>query len=153
MEKWSIEKMVDYWRLWEIHAGESFMDYFVDDNIHNVGIVLGYFCGKFPELGGYILEVSEYKIPWKFIMDSPYEDGEFLPSIDMLVEEYYEVEDEEGVFNKENYNKAIYVWCSLLHDIDIYYKRFTKWVEKNETPDIIEKLNEKWRNETKGNNC
>lgn len=147
MEKWPVEKMSDYWRTWEICMGESFMNYFVCDNIHNMGIILGYFCGKFPELGNYILEISDYKLPWKFIMDSPHKNSEFFPSIDMLVEEFYEVEDEKGLFNEENYDKTVHVWCSLLHDIDIYYKRFIEWVEKNNDDRITQKMNEKWTQE------
>ena len=69
MEKWPIEKMVDYWWFWEIRFGESFIDYFVDDYIHNMGIVVGFFCGRFPELGKYILEASNYKVPWTYIQD------------------------------------------------------------------------------------
>lgn len=150
MKKWSIEKMSDFWSLWEQYAGESFIDYFVDDNIHNMGIVIGYFCGKFPKLGNFILEVSNYKIPWKYIQDG-YRViylGKYLPSISELVEEFYEVENEDGVYNDENYDKVIYAWCSLIHDIDVYYSRFSEWINKNETPDVIEKLNKKWSNET-----
>lgn len=144
MKKWSIEKMSDFWSLWEQYAGESFMDCFVSDNIYNMGIVIGYFYGKFPELGRYILEASDYKVPWKFIMDSPYRDGNFLPGIDALVEAFYDVENEDGVYNDENYDKVIYVWCSLIHDIDIYYSRFIKWIDKNEISDVTKELNKRW---------
>lgn len=123
MKKWSIEKMSDFWSLWEQYAGESFIDYFVDDNIHNMGIVIEYFCDK------------------------------YLPSISELVEEFYEVENEDGVYNDENYDKVIYAWCSLIHDVDVYYSRFSEWINKNETPDVIEKLNKKWSNETESDNC
>lgn len=144
MEKWTIEKMVKFWRQWEIHAGEPFMDCFVNDNIYNMGIVIGYFCGKVPELGKYILETSDYTIPWLYIMDSISKDGsdEYIPGIDELVEEFYKVADKNGVFNKENYNKTVYIWCSLIHDIDIYYTRFIEWIKDNKCEDIIQKLSE-----------
>lgn len=136
MEKWTIEKMTKFWRQWEIHAGESFMDCFVNDNIYNTGIVVGYFCGKVPELGKYILEASNYAVPWQFIRDCVRKrnSDEYLSSIDELVEEFYKVKDEEnGTFNEENYNKVIYIWCSLIHDIDIYYERFINWVRDEQT--------------------
>lgn len=135
MEKWTIEKMTKFWRQWEIHAGESFMDCFVNDNIYSPGIAVGYFCGKFPELGKYILEASDYTVPWLYITDfiSKDDSDEYIPGIDELVEEFYKVEDENGTFNEENYNKAICVWCSLIHDIDIYYERFINWVRDDQT--------------------
>lgn len=148
-EKWPIEKMMDYWRFWEVRFGESFIDYFVDGNIYDMGIVVGYFCGKFPELGKYILETSGYKIPWTYVQDwiTKKEPEKDIPSISYLVELFYDVENEDGIFNEENYDKSIYVWCSLVHDIDVYYKRFMDWVEKNEDEEITQKLNEIWKQE------
>lgn len=142
MEKWSIEKMTEYWSLWEYRYGESFIDYFVDDNIHNMGLVVGFFCGRFPELGKYILEASNYKIPWSFVQDEIYrkEFEEEIPSISYLVELFYNVEDEEGEWHEENYEKEIYAWCSLIHDIDAYYRRFISWVNIQDE-ELIQKLN------------
>lgn len=147
MEKWSVEKMMDYWRLWEIRFGESFMDYFVDNSIYNMGFVVGYFYGKFMDLGKYLLETSDYTIPWTFIQDwiTKREPEKDIPSISHLVELFYNVEDEDGVWSEENYNKSIYVWCSLIHDTDIYYNRFIEWIEKNEDEKITNQLNEKWK--------
>lgn len=149
-EKWSIEKMMDYWRLWEVRFGESFIDYFVDDNLNNMGFVVGYFYGKFPELGKYILEASNYCIPWSFVQDwiTEKEPEKDIPSISHLVELFYNVENEDGIFNEENYDKSIYVWCSLIHDVDEYYTRFINWTERNEDEEITKKLNE-----SESNNC
>lgn len=142
MEKWSIEKMTEYWDLWECYYGESFIDYFVDINIRSIGIVVGFFCGRFPELGKYILEASNYKLPWNYIQEDIYKEksGEDIPSISYLVELFYNVEDEEGNWYEENYEKEIYAWCSLIHDIDIYYERFMNWVDEQDK-ELIQKLN------------
>lgn len=140
MEKWSIEKMTEYWNLWEERYGESFIDYFVDDNMHDMGLVVGFFCGRFPELGRYILETSEYSIPWNYVQDEIYRPGEEdIPSISYLVEVFYNV-DNEGEWNEENYEKVIYAWCSLIHDIDIYYEKFMNWVDEQDK-ELIQKLN------------
>lgn len=149
MEKWQVAKMVDYWNLWEAYAGESFIDYFVDDNIHDMGIVVGYFCGRFPKLGRYILEASEYRIPWAYIQDWAYkkETKEEIPSISHLVERFYNAEDENGRWSQDNYDKVVCAWCCLIHDIDIYYQRFIEWVERNKDEKLTQKLNEIWNQE------
>lgn len=149
MEKWQVAKMVDYWWFWEIRFGESFIDYFVDDNIHNMGIVVGFFCGRFPKLGRYILEASEYKVPWTYIQDwiTKKEPEKDIPSISHLVELFYKVENEEGICDRNNYAKSIYAWCTLIHDIDIYYDRFIEWVEKNEDEELTQELNNLWKEE------
>lgn len=149
MEKWQVAKMVDYWSLWEIRFGESFIDYFVDDNIHDMGIVVGFFCGRFPKLGRYILEASEYRVPWTYIQDwiTKKEPKKDIPSISHLVELFYEVENEEGIFDRKNYTKSVYAWCALIHDIDIYYDRFMEWVEKNEDEELTQELNNLWKEE------
>lgn len=36
---------------------------------------------------------------------------------------------------------------SYPYDIDIYYKRFMEWVDKNEDEEITKKLNEIWKQE------
>lgn len=148
-EKWAVEKMVDYWNLWEAHAGESFIDYFVDDNLNDMGFVIGYFYGKFPELGRYILEASDYYIPWSYVQDwiTKKEPEKDIPSISHLVELFYNVENEDGIFNGENYDKSVYVWCSLIHDVDAYYTRFMDWIERNEDVKIMHELNETWKQE------
>ncbi len=147
MEKWSIEKMTEYWNLWEIRFGESFIDYFVDDYIHNMGIVVGFFCGRFPELGKYILEASNYKVPWTYIQDwiTKKEPEKDIPSISHLVELFYEVENEEGIFDKNRYAESVYAWCTLIHDIDAYYNRFIEWVEKNNDEELTQELNNLWK--------
>lgn len=147
MEKWSIEKMVDYWQFWEIRFGESFIDYFVDDNIHNMGIVVGFFCGRFPELGRYILEESEYKIPWTYVQDwiTKKEPEKDIPSISYLVELFYKVENEEGIFDRSRYAKSVYAWCTLIHDIDAYYNRFIEYAEKNNDEKLTQELNNLWK--------
>lgn len=149
MEKWQVAKMVNYWSLWEIRFGESFIDYFVDDNIHDMGIVVGFFCGRFPNLGRYILEASEYKIPWTYIQNwiTKKEPEKDIPSISHLVELFYEVENEEGIFDRKNYTKSVYAWCTLIHDIDIYYNRFMEYIEKNEDEELTQELNNLWKEE------
>lgn len=140
--------MMDYWRLWEVRFGESFIDYFVDDSIHDMRFIVGYFYGRFPELGRYILETSNYYIPWTYVQDwiTKKEPEKDIPSISHLVELFYNVEDDdEGIFSEENYNKSIYVWCSLIRDVDIYYKRFMDYIEKNEDKGITQKLNDLWK--------
>lgn len=121
--KFSVEELIELWSIWEEHAGESFIDYFLDDNINNMSLVIGYLIAKEPDLGNYILQQSDGTIPWEYIQDCP---GVKTDSISYLVEQFYNVYD-GNVWKEENYHKAQSIWCSLIHDVDIYYKRFEEW--------------------------
>ena len=72
-----------------------------------------------------------FTIRARFPKDYPYQG---------LVELFYNVEDEEGEWHEENYEKEIYAWCSLIHDIDAYYRRFISWVNIQDE-ELIQKLN------------
>lgn len=147
--KLSVEEIAELWRIWEAVAGESFIDYFLDDAVNNVGFVVGYFVGKFPELGQYILQTTNYTIPWRFIQDNPYVERtkDFIPSLLGIVENFYGVYDLDGnSWNPEAYDKSVFVWSSLIHDVDSYYKDYCDWMSNEcyHNEDIIKEFNE-WK--------
>lgn len=132
MDKFSVEELIELWGIWEEEAGESFIDYFVDDNIKCMPFVLGYWSAKFPDLFEFLMNIGEGKIPWSSAQDAPIG----FESISCLVEIFYKVVscgvEEDGHWSQETYNKSIMPWCSLIHDIDIYYNRFIKWKSKQQ---------------------
>lgn len=60
MEKKSIEEIKELIDKFEGTCGESFVDYFIDDNINNIGFLVGYIYGKFPDLGKGV--VGQFKL-------------------------------------------------------------------------------------------
>ena len=131
MEKLTIEELVELWQIWEGEAGESFVDYFVDDHIRSMHFVLGYWSAKFPDLYKFLIEQGKGKggIPWTSAQDCP---GE-LDSISSLVEQYYgaySYDEETGYthWDSDNYAKAILPWCTLIIENNIYYERLHKWL-------------------------
>lgn len=58
MDKFTVDEIQQIWGIWESRYDESFVDYFLDDNINNMGIVLGYWSAKYPELFKYIMNMT-----------------------------------------------------------------------------------------------
>ena len=114
--KISKEQLQELWRDWELKHGESFMDYFVDDNINELGIVLGCWSVTYPDLFNYIMKESGWCIPGEYVQDE----------LSSLVESYYANDiDPDGYIelNEGEYELSILPWCEVICCIDIYYER------------------------------
>lgn len=139
MDKFTVDEIQQIWGIWESRYDESFVDYFLDDNINNMGIVLGYWSAKYPELFRYIMNMTDWCIPWEYIQDSLTNYG----SLDRVVEDFYGVE--ANGWNEERYEESLRPWCSLIHDVDIYYERFNEWLKNQSCYDEIMKELEEWK--------
>lgn len=120
MEKKSIEEIKELIDKFEGTCGESFVDCFIDDNINNIGFLVGYIYGKFPDLGKVLLANSNWRIVWKFVQDCYYKDGEEVESIAGIVENYY----------NEDHDKENLFWATVIYDNDPYYDRFEDWLKE-----------------------
>ncbi len=120
MEKKSIEEIKELINKFERTHGESFVDYFIDDNINNIGFLVGYIYGKFPDLGKVLLTNSNWRIVWKFVQDCYYKDDEEVDSIAGIVENYY----------NEDWDKENLFWATVIYDNDPYYSRFEEWLKE-----------------------
>ena len=130
-KKLSIEQLKEFWKDWEHKAGESFIDYFVDDNINSIGLILGYWAAKYPDLFEYIMDYTNECIVWNYVQDGC---NKYNISLVGLVEEFYKVytyKEDSEIFNEKNYDKSIIPWCDLICGIDIYYQRFLDWYNEN----------------------
>ena len=140
--KYSVEDMIELWRIWECEMGESFMDY-IGDNIINVKEALNYWKTEFPDLYVYLMNLTNNTIPWKYVLDSP----ENYDSLDFEVNNFYNVDEAEW-FNEERYRKSILPWCSYLHKYcyDKWYEKFFSEEDEDEREflkRVMKKFNEK----------
>lgn len=118
--KYSVEDMIELWRIWECEMGESFIDYIVD-NIVNVKEIINYWKTEFPDLYNHIMKLTNNTIPWRYILDSP----KGYDTLEYVVEDFYNVHEAEW-FNEERYRKSILPWCSYIHEFcyDKWYENF-----------------------------
>ena len=115
-KKLTVKQLQKFWRAWEIDHGESFIDYFLDDNINDLGLVLGCWSVIYPDLFNYIMKESNWCIPWRGIQDG----------LSSLVEYYYASNigpDGYIEFNEGEYELSILPWCEVIYRVDIYYER------------------------------
>lgn len=130
-KKYSIDDMIEFWRIWELEMGESFMEYVVEP-IVNVEEIINYWKIEFPDLYNYIMEITDNTIPWKYIYDIPKD----YDCLDYVVENFYEVHD--GNFTETKYRKSILPWCSYIHKFC-----YDKWYEAcfvEEKPEFLNRV-------------
>lgn len=113
-KNYSVEDMIELWRIWELEMGESFMECKLE-YIINIEEVINYWKTEFPDLYSYLMKLTNNTIPWKYID---------LDGLDFEVENYYHVN--EGEFTEEKYRKSILPWCSYVHKFcyDKWYELF-----------------------------
>lgn len=140
-KKYSVEDMIELWRIWELEMGESFMEYKLE-HIINVEEVINYWKTEFPDLYSYLMKLTNNTIPWKYIFHCPND----LDCLDFEVENYYHVH--EGEFTEEKYRKSILPWCSYVHKFcyDKWYESLFSVEDEDEEEflkRVMKKFNEK----------
>lgn len=48
-------------------------------------------------------------------------------------------------YGESRYDESLRPWCSLIHDVDIYYERFDEWLKNESCYDEIMKEFEEWK--------
>lgn len=130
MNKYTVKQIREIIGEWESVYGESFVDYFVDDNICSMHFLLGYFCGKFPDLGKFIMDKSDWSIVWGYVQDGGFikETNQRIDSIAELIEQYC----------NDDWDLFATIWATVIYDNDPYYERFVEWL--SEYPSFYEKF-------------
>lgn len=110
----TIENIADAIRGWELCAGESFTDYFMDDRISD-NLWYGFLLGK-----GVVEKAQEME---KDLLTKTYISQEKFEPF-----EYYD--DDNNKFLEGEYYKNVLLWAELICNSNIFYESFRIFIKK-----------------------